>query len=164
MQHEQGSRPRGCSSRRDHVHRERLRLHGPAEISAGAVTLRLLNEGQEMHHAVLARLDSGRTLDDVLRFYADRNDPLLREHPAFLTYMGGPGTGVPGSTFDATAVLEPGEYILICYVPSADGQVPLPEGDGHEHHRHAERFPRTRASCNGATGPPLTTRSAFASR
>ena len=42
--------------------------------------------------------------------------------------MGGPGTGVPGSTFDATAVLEPGEYILICYVPSADGQVHFQKG------------------------------------
>lgn len=95
---------------------------GPTEIPEGAVTLRLVNQGQELHHAVLARLHDGTTLDDVMHFYMERRatDPLLQEHPSFVTFLGGPGVGVPGSTLDATAVLEPGEYVLICYIESAD--------------------------------------------
>lgn len=95
---------------------------GPTEIPAGAVTLRLVNHGKELHHAVLARLEDGKTLDDVMHFYMERRptDPLLQEHPSFVTYLGGPGVGAPGSTLDATAVLEPGEHVLICYIESAD--------------------------------------------
>lgn len=99
---------------------------GPTEIPAGAVTLRLVNQGKELHHAVLARLEDGKTVDDVMQFYMERRatDPLLQEHPSFVTFLGGPGVGGPGSTIDATAVLTPGEYVLICYVESASDGAP----------------------------------------
>ncbi len=103
---------------------------GLGEVPAGTVTFRMVNQGTELHHAVLARLAEGSSLQDVLTFYTERRptDPLLKEHPTFLTYLGGPNVGAPGSTIQATAVVDPGEYVLICYIESPDGSLHFMKG------------------------------------
>ena len=39
----------------------------PAKITAGAVTMHLVNAGKELHHAHIVRLDEGKTVADLGR-------------------------------------------------------------------------------------------------
>ncbi|MGH2708938.1 MAG: hypothetical protein ACRDJK_11670, partial [Actinomycetota bacterium] len=99
-------------------------LEAPDTLPEGAVRLRLVNQGKKFHHVWLARLDGGRTLDDVLG--------ALKSHgpmPAWLRDMGGPNAPMPGGgEANATVVLTPGSYLLACLIPSADGVPHLMKG------------------------------------
>ncbi len=97
---------------------------GPAEIPAGASTIRLVNQGMEPHHAVMARVDSGKTLADIANIYAAQQSV----DPAWLTFVGGPGVVAPGDTTEITADLEPGTYAFICFVESPDGSFHFMKG------------------------------------
>jgi len=92
----------------------------PDTIRAGFTTFRLVNQGKELHHASLVRLGAGKTLAD---FQAGLQ-AAMKSHappPAWLSFMGGPNAIAPGDTTTATHALSPGSYILICWIPSADG-------------------------------------------
>lgn len=94
-------------------------FEAPDTISGGPVVIRLVNQGPEMHHVALARLDGGRTLQDVM-------DALARgpggPPPAWFVEVGGPNApGTPGGDSRATLDLAPGTYALLCWIPSPDG-------------------------------------------
>ncbi len=89
---------------------------GPAETTAGPAAVRLVNKGSQLHHAVVARLDSGKTLDDILSFYQDQ----VKDAPPWLTFVGGPGIIAPGDSIDVVTWFEPGSYALICFVDFTD--------------------------------------------
>lgn len=99
-----------------HVTATDFKLDLPAKIPAGAVTMHLMNEGKEMHQAMIARLDSGKTMADFAQAMKS-NGPL----PAWVKLVGGPNGIVPGATTTATTVLIPGNYVSICFIPSTDG-------------------------------------------
>ncbi|UCF41392.1 MAG: hypothetical protein JSW43_03410 [Gemmatimonadota bacterium] len=88
----------------------------PEQIPAGVTTVRMVNAGAEPHHTIIARLDADRTVDDLLQEYGAEN-----LFPEFVAYMGGPGEAMPGDTSSVTVALEPGHYVLLCYVFSPDG-------------------------------------------
>ena len=90
-------------------------LRGPDTIPAGLTTLRLRVE-QGGHIAVLVRLDSGHTATDLLRSRREGHP-----RPAWIHFIGGPGFPPPGKTANATMVLAPGNYVLICDVEDRDG-------------------------------------------
>ncbi len=99
-------------------------LEAPDTLPEGAVRMRLVNQGKEFHHVWLARLDGGRTLDDVLGALKSPG-PM----PAWLRDMGGPNAPMPGGgEANATMVLTPGNYLLACLIPSADGVPHLMKG------------------------------------
>jgi uncharacterized cupredoxin-like copper-binding protein len=77
----------------------------PDTIPAGLITLRLVNQGKELHHASLVRLGEGKS-----------------------SFVGGPNTVTVGDTAQATQVLEPGSYVFVCWIPSADGTPHIMKG------------------------------------
>src|SRR4051812_47339064 len=90
-------------------------LKAPDTINAGLTTLRLrVTQGE--HIAVLVRLDSGHTASDLLRARRDGHS-----RPPWMHLIGGPGFPTPGGTANATTVLSPGQYLLMCDVAGADG-------------------------------------------
>jgi len=92
----------------------------PDTIPAGLTTLRLVNQGKELHHASLVRLGDGKTIAD---FQAGL-DAAMKNHtppPPWIAFAGGPNAVTVGDTAWATRALEPGSYVLVCWIPSADG-------------------------------------------
>jgi hypothetical protein len=94
----------------------------PETIPAGLTTLHLVNQGQEPHHAVLIQLAQGKTLAD---FQAQSMEDTL---PEWMVFPGSPGAVSPGDTSTTTAELEPGQYVLACFIPSPDGQPHIAKG------------------------------------
>lgn len=97
----------------------------PDVVSAGPVSFVLQNEGQEEHHAQFVRLNDGVTLEQF--------GAALRQGPpaAFplVTFRGGPSVTRPGQTsFAVTLDLEPGTYMMLCFIESPDGVPHLAKG------------------------------------
>jgi hypothetical protein len=91
-------------------------FEAPEEIDAGWTTFRFANRGPEAHHLTLMRLEDGHTVADVVAAFRDRK-PLT----GIATAVGGPNAPMPGADASATLNLTPGEYALICVIPSPDG-------------------------------------------
>lgn len=91
----------------------------PDTMTAGMVTLRLVNQGPELHHVQLVRLDEGKTYQDLeagLKSMKPGSPP-----PPWVHDVAGPNTPVPGGEQSITEELAPGNYALLCMIPSADG-------------------------------------------
>ncbi|MGH2536013.1 MAG: hypothetical protein ACRDHL_01300 [Candidatus Promineifilaceae bacterium] len=86
-------------------------------VPAGWTQFELVNNGTELHHAQLIRLEEGKTIDDVMA--ALQSD----EVPTWAITAGGPSVAAPGpdNAVSATVNLQPGNYILICFLPDAEG-------------------------------------------
>jgi uncharacterized cupredoxin-like copper-binding protein len=95
----------------------------PEQVPAGVTTVRMVNTGAETHHAVIAKIDDGRTVDELLEEYKTQN-----YWPEYVAYVGGPGEALPGDTASVTLPLEVGRYVLICFVPSPDAVPHLMKG------------------------------------
>jgi hypothetical protein len=86
-------------------------------VPAGMTTIRLNAVGSELHHVQVVKLGAGHDLSDLVSQLGKR-EPL----PEWITLVGGPNAPVPGGgVSEATVNLEPGDYALICLIPSADG-------------------------------------------
>jgi hypothetical protein len=98
------------------------RFDAPAEIPAGLTVIRLVNKGPSLHHIQLMRFEGDKTLDDFL-------SALQGEHPpTWATPVGGPAPPEVGDTSTSIEALEPGNYAMICFIPSADGMPHLAKG------------------------------------
>ncbi len=93
----------------------------PATIPAGLTTVRLVNQGTEMHHAQLVRLDEGHTVEELMQ---SGHGPM----PAWARFVGGPNVPAPQGFTEATLQLPAGTYALVCFIPSADGVPHLVKG------------------------------------
>lgn len=118
-------------------------FQAPAEIPSGWTTFRMKNEGQEEHFLLLNRLPEGKTFEDYRREVAapfdsvwyslragsidqaeagSRLGSLLPDwYLSSVRQMGGPGLVAPGGISQASARLDPGIYVIECYVKSPDG-------------------------------------------
>jgi hypothetical protein len=83
---------------------------GPDSVPAGLTTLRLANLGRYNHQALLFRVPSGHSAADVREALRSGQDPGWA-----ILAAGGPGPTGPGDTSNATLLLEPGAYTLICF-------------------------------------------------
>jgi hypothetical protein len=118
-------------------------FQAPAEIPAGWSTFRLTNSGREEHFMSLWRLPDGRTLEDYERdvgpAFAEAYRALeagtadkaqagamlgeaLPEWYGSVVAMGGPGLVAPGGVASTTVRLDPGVYVMECYVKTAEGE------------------------------------------
>ena len=88
----------------------------PASIPAGLTRLHLQNSGKEEHQAQLVRLNPGVTLPQVQAALQQGPDSALR----LVTVAGGPNAAPPGGTADVIDDLQPGQYLLLCFVSGAD--------------------------------------------
>ncbi len=94
-------------------------FEGPKTVKPGATTFRLINNGKELHHLTLLKLAKGKTFKDFADAMKVPGPP-----PKWITGFGGPNPATPGSTAEATLSLEPGEYVMICFVPSPGESAP----------------------------------------
>jgi len=87
----------------------------PDTIAAGLTTIRLVNKGPGIHHAVLIRMDEGKTTDDVLAALKQQGPP-----PSWMHEVPGPNAPAPGKEANVTVVLPAGNYTLLCFVDVPD--------------------------------------------
>lgn len=88
----------------------------PASLPAGESTLKIVNAGQEPHEMVMVRLN-GMTVEQVGELLTRPPTQAPGGPPPF-EFVGGYQAVIPGGTGWAVFDLEPGEYGLICLVPS----------------------------------------------
>lgn len=111
-----------------------LSFVGPDTIKSGWTTIRVINKGGMTHHALVYRLPDGITAEMVdeqvvvpiqqsltaaIAGDTEKAAKIAATMPAWvgdLTWLGGPGMMSDGVTGEATMFLEPGNYIVECYV------------------------------------------------
>ena len=101
------------------VHAKDFAFEGPKSVKAGPTTFRLVNDGKELHHLTIIKLAKGKTMKDLGDAMKVQGPP-----PAWLTEVGGPNAALPGGSVEATVNLEPGDYALLCFVPSPGSPAP----------------------------------------
>jgi len=116
-------------------------FEAPAEISSGWTTFRLRNEGAQEHFMILFRMPEGKTVEDYENEVAPAFDieaytagtidretalqtigGLLPEWYGGVAGAGGPGIVSRGGVAQTTIELEPGYYVIECYVKAPDGK------------------------------------------
>ncbi|HXE58531.1 MAG TPA: hypothetical protein VNK43_11075 [Gemmatimonadales bacterium] len=116
----------GCASERQTPSRPSMptvtfttsdfRFDGPTRVEAGVTTVRLVNQGPELHHVQLVRLEEDKRVGDLLETMKTPGMP-----PAWAVFVGGPNAVAPGDTTYSVQDLAPGRYATICIIPSKDG-------------------------------------------
>jgi plastocyanin len=97
----------------------------PASVPAGVTAITLTNAGKEEHQAQLVKINTGKTMTDLLGALQDPNPAAALQ---LVTLSGGP-TGVqPGASGTATVSLEPGAYAFLCFISAPDGTPHLAKG------------------------------------
>jgi hypothetical protein len=99
------------------VHAKDYTYDIPDTISAGVVTINLINDGPppEVHHLNIVRILGDYTSKD----FAD--EMKAGTWPAWAKAMGGPNVStVAGQPSVASLELRPGKYIAVCFVPGSD--------------------------------------------
>lgn len=89
----------------------------PATMSAGESTIKVTNAGQEPHEMVLAKL-SGVTIEQVGEMLSGPPPAGAPAGPPPFEFVGGYQGTMPGDSGWVVIDLEPGEYGLICLIPS----------------------------------------------
>ncbi len=92
-------------------------------LTAGTHVIRVINDGPQIHEAQLVRLPEGKSMQD---FAATLAPGYQGERVG--TPLGGAGAFSSGFDGYWTVTLEPGTYVLVCFVPSPDGTPHLLQG------------------------------------
>jgi hypothetical protein len=100
------------------VHAKDFAFDAPDSITAGWTTFHLVNDGPNLHHAQLVRLDSGKTVADLEAALKIPGQP-----PRWIVEVGGPNAPDPNGQTNATINLDAGQYAFICFV-DMPGRVP----------------------------------------
>jgi hypothetical protein len=125
------------------IHTRDFVFDSPDTLLAGLTSFRLVNDGPDFHHVLVARLEEGHTVDELAALLV--SDEHAYATLPWLTLVGGPNTpGIPGGETNAIVDLEPGEYVLLCVIPAPDGQA---------HTMKGMIKPITVVGENGAHGP-----------
>jgi hypothetical protein len=93
----------------------------PDTIPGGWLTVRVTNQGKELHHVQLVRLNQGKTVQDMAKW----TSPAM---PDWAVAMGGPTGTPPGAKNEAIVRLTPGSYVAVCEIPSPDGKLHVMKG------------------------------------
>jgi hypothetical protein len=114
-----------------------LAFEAPDSIPSGWTTIRFTNAAEVVHFAVVERLPEGigieeqqthvapifqRGFEQLAAGQGDSASATFGQLPAWfgeIVFMGGPGLTGAGRTSEATVYLQPGTYLLECYVKTA---------------------------------------------
>jgi len=130
------------------VRLEDFAFYAPARMASGWTTFRMTNGGEQPHLMILWKLPEGVNFDAYAEFgrafqdHYDRYfagetgqqemiDSVVGDLPEWfgeLKGMGGVALTSPGLTSETTVLLEPGEYVMECYVVTPEGQFHGTEG------------------------------------
>ena len=97
------------------VHAKDFAFVAPDSIPAGWTTIRFTNDGPNLHHLQIVRLDSGKTASDLAEALKKQGPP-----PMWMVMVGGPNAPNPGSESNGTFNLQPGNYAMLCFVDTPD--------------------------------------------
>ena len=101
------------------VHAKDFAYVAPKTVKSGVTTFRLVNDGTTLHHLSVIRLQKGKTMADFVAFIKKPAPPF-----GWFTEMGGPNPALPGGTVEATMNLDPGNYVIVCFIPSPGETAP----------------------------------------
>lgn len=99
----------------------------PESIRGGWTTLEFANTGSEAHEFALAKLGEGKTIDDVRRYLADPKSQ-TQPPPDWVQIRAGIPTLDAGEQAALTQQLEPGRYLLLCFLDAPDGKSHIEHG------------------------------------
>jgi hypothetical protein len=94
----------------------------PDTLPAGLTTFKLMNTGKEPHQAVIFGA-SGHSFEEM-EAAIKMEGPI----PPWLLFPAGPAIVVGGDSSNATAQVAPGNYLIVCFIPSPDGQPHVAKG------------------------------------
>jgi hypothetical protein len=109
------------------VHAKDFAFVAPDTIPAGWTTFHFVNDGPNLHHLQMVRLDSGKTASDFAAAMAKPNGP----PPAWVVFVGGPNAPNPGSFSHGAFNLQPGNYVMLCLVDTPDHTAHVKKGMLH---------------------------------
>jgi uncharacterized cupredoxin-like copper-binding protein len=97
----------------------------PDSVSAGLTTFKLVNQGPELHHLQIVRLEDGKTIDDFAASFKSPGPP-----PSWVTFVGGPNAGIPDGKMvtQITTTVTAGTYVMLCIIPDAKGVIHVMKG------------------------------------
>ncbi|MEZ4737057.1 MAG: hypothetical protein R3E79_59015 [Caldilineaceae bacterium] len=96
----------------------------PKEIAAGIVRITIDSDGKEPHHAQLARLNDGVTQEQFLAAMQESFKAMI----PLVSFTGGPAPIDAGGSQTVLMELTAGNYVVLCFIPSADGLPHLAKG------------------------------------
>lgn len=95
-----------------------------APLTAGTRTVRVKNGAAQLHEIVVARLEPGKTMEDLLAWEIGG-----RKGAAPGQFIGGMSPLAPGDVGDFSMRFEPGTYGFLCFIPDAkDGKPHVAHG------------------------------------
>jgi len=96
----------------------------PKQVAAGIVRITIDSDGKEPHHAQLARLNDGVTQEQFLAALQAGLEAMI----PLVSFTGGPAPIDAGGSQTVLMELTAGNYVVLCFVPSADGLPHLAKG------------------------------------
>jgi uncharacterized cupredoxin-like copper-binding protein len=94
----------------------------PDTLPAGPTLFHFTDDGKQLHHMTILKLEDGKTLAD---FKALPPGPF----PTWAVFEGGPNTSSPQGGQDEDIVdLSPGNYVVLCLIPGPDGKPHMMDG------------------------------------
>ena len=98
----------------------------PRTVEGGVTSIEFANTGKQVHEFALGRLAPGATLAQLRRDLTDGDDQGPGEDVA--RDVGGVPVLSPGRRVTVTRKLEPGTYVVLCYIPGPDGKPHIEHG------------------------------------
>lgn len=95
-------------------------FENPAEIEAGMTYIKLENQGEEIHHVQLVRINDDVTMDQFQAALQQGPEAAL----PLVTLHGGVGLLPPGGSGRVLVDLPEGQYTLACFVPDDEDGLP----------------------------------------
>nr|MBI3613974.1 hypothetical protein [Nitrospirota bacterium] len=115
---------------------------GPDRIDQGWRSVRLANQGRDIHQVLFLKLPANKTAEDFrAALEADWS-----QLPSWIQRAGGVNSVAPGQEAWAIILLEPGNYVVICGIPDVRGRPHVLHGMVHSL--------RVTSSVPPATRPP----------
>lgn len=90
---------------------------GPATAAPGWTTVALRNTGQQLHHMQMIHIGN-HSMQEAM---GAMMDPNATHPPSWMRNAGGPNAAHPGSTERVVMELQPGTYMMMCFIPGPDG-------------------------------------------
>ena len=115
---------------------------GPDRIDQGWRSVRLANQGRDIHQVLFLKMPPNKTAED----FRSAIEADWSQLPSWIQRAGGVNSVAPGREAQAVILLEPGDYVVICGIPDVRGRPHVLHG--------MMRSLRVTPSVKPATHPP----------
>jgi hypothetical protein len=91
---------------------------GPEQVDQGWRSIRLANQGRDIHQILFLKLPANKTAED----FRSAIEADWSQLPFWMQRAGGVNSVAPGGEASAVILLEPGHYVVICGIPDVRGR------------------------------------------